>query len=322
MKKVLWTIMAAFLAVVMIYGFPAKADAAAVTGTCTNCHVMHASEGGTSATAYSFLARNTCIGCHTNSAYDSLGVQVNSATSGAAGTFLLSVANAANKRHDVTGWSTDGAGTAVPGNATSAITITRGALTCAGSLGCHGTHNVVSDAGIQGYHHASGRAGYRFLHYGVAAYNASNSIVGNSAVTRERGGATAANHNVYSASATQGISKFCSNCHATFHGTGNTGSATPFTRHPTDRLFSDTGWTLASVDTDYNTNPFAFTDYTTVTIGQAYLASTAGAQVACVSCHRAHGSAYAYYLRYDYTTMNAGNAVDNNGCENCHYKQR
>jgi len=321
MKKTLFTMLVAFLAVVMVYGFPAKTDAAAVTGTCVDCHSMHASQGGTSSTPNNFLAKNTCIGCHTDTANDAKGVDIDG-TATAAGTLLLTTANAANKRHDVSGWSTDGAGTAVPGNAGSAITgVARGTLTCAGSLGCHGTHVSAGDAGIQGYHHESSRVGYRFLHYGVGAYDVANNIVGGSAVNRERAGATAANHNVYSASASQGISKFCANCHGTFHGTGNTNAATPFKRHPTDIALTGLG-TLASVITDYNTNPFAFLDYTTLTIGEAYTAATTGAQVACVSCHRAHGSANASLLRFVYANMNAGSGSNEGGCENCHYKQR
>ncbi|MEW6600485.1 MAG: cytochrome c3 family protein [Nitrospirota bacterium] len=50
--------------------------------------------------------------------------------------------------------------------------------------------------------------------------------------------------------------------------------------------------------------------------------TSANGRVICLSCHRAHGSAQNDLLRFDYSTMNAGNSTNNGGCETCHVAQR
>lgn len=324
MKKVFFTIMVIFLAAVVIYGFPAKTDAVA-TGPCSGCHTMHSSQGGVATTPNNYLLSSSCIACHTGAgAATTAYVDKTTATQLAGGTFLESAGNANTpaKRHDVVGYVSTPGLIAAPGTTGSPQTVGIAELTCAGTKGCHGTHNVVGDAGIAGYHHGS-KVGYRFLYIGVSTYDVANKVLGTGLANFESGGATSAAHNVYSASTTVGISKLCANCHGQFHGTSNTNAASPFKRHPTDNTLLSTGWTLTSVVTDYDKNPFAFADYTTVTTGQAYTASTSGASVACISCHRAHGSANDDLLRYAYPgSISAGNATNEGGCENCHYKQR
>ena len=116
------------------------------------------------------------------------------------------------------------------------------------------------------------------------------------------------------------INALCALCHGDFHGTDDVKSGSNWIRHPTENLLSDaSGWTMASVTVDYENNPFSFNDLTGKSTTTAY--DTTGARVACVSCHRAHGTAYNDILRWDYATMLAGGA-GTTGCLGCHHLQR
>lgn len=320
MKKILITMMVVFLAAVMIYGFSAKANAGVAGQPCYNCHTMHASQGGTTSPPNNYLAKASCIGCHTGSGPAS-NAYVDRATGIlAGGTFKESVATAKEKRHDVVGLSTTSSDIAAPGNTGSPQTVNAAELTCAGSKGCHGTHDVVGDAGISGYHHGS-KVGYRFLQIGAAAYNSANQVLGTGSADYEYNagtGPTATNHNVYSASTTFGISKLCGNCHGVFHGTAadHTGSASPFIRHPTDNLIS----TISTPTVNYSANPFAFAVVTGLSTSVAYV--VADARVSCLSCHRAHGTAEDDILRFAYSAQLAGSSTVTSGCLGCHTKQR
>lgn len=321
MKKILITMMVVFLAAVMIYGFSAKANAGVAGQPCYNCHTMHASQGGTTTTPYNYLAKASCIGCHTGTGPAS-NAYVDRATGIlAGGTFKETVATTAAKRHDVVGLSSVSTDIAAPGSTGSPQTVAANQLTCAGTKGCHGTHDVVGDAGISGYHHGS-KVGYRFLHIGAAAYGTgTNKVLGTGSADYEYNGGSgpiATNHNLYSADTSYGISKLCANCHGVFHGTEDTGSASPFTRHPTDNLIPSAWDTTVS----YSANPFAFASFTGLSTSAAYTDTSAA--VSCLSCHRAHGSAEDDILRFAYSAQLAGmgTASVTTGCLGCHSKQR
>ncbi len=314
----MFIVLAILLAGAMIYGITStQTVTAAVSGPCADCHTMHNSQNGTPMTfdgtqPHPNLTRGSCWGCHTSDTYDSLGVDLDSPTTTAGGTFNATIANSDAKKHNVVEISDpEGTLTVVPGVATgsrgSNITNINQQFSCAGATGCHGR----TDTGITGSHHAQ-NAGYRFLRIGNGA---GTLVLGKGSPNRERGGATATNHNVYSADTTAGISRFCAECHGVFH--TDTISNGAFIRHPTDNLIPST-W---NVTVDYNNNPFAFTgtEYNNASTNTAY--TTNGARVACVSCHRAHGSAYDDILRFDYATQVAGggNTV---GCLGCHSAQR
>jgi hypothetical protein len=323
---------------------------AAVSGPCADCHTMHNSQGGEpmgpTATTYPHLTLSSCIGCHSDA--NDIGPPVDKIYDDpdedvcAGGSFDVwntsdddaKVHNVAISGLSITPDSVNTTTNGVPGLDTTFLTMNNLAggsadpadLTCAGAYGCHGTINdntiTDPDAGIRGFHHGS--SAYRYLK--IEGTNAD--VIGTGSDDWEETGADGGNHNVYSADPNLGINKLCANCHPDFHGTDNTNDGANWTRHPTDNLLvTAPGWDLSEVTTDYKWNPFAWAPGSTVTTTSPYLATDTGASVACVSCHRAHGTPYEDLLRWGYSdndpaqTQQAGSAFTQ-GCLGCHYKQR
>lgn len=171
-----------FLGVVLIAG-----SAYAISGVCSNCHTMHASQNGTlmGDGPHDYLLLYSCVGCHSGAAGSSTtanGAPIVLRTSGtpagtgggmslAGGDFYWvdqgsdakghnvdvvvgsDVAISANIGNQPPGWvsgTTDGANNTIA-DATWTVQ-----LTCAGSYGCHGDHSVSgNDAGIKGSHHGN-----------------------------------------------------------------------------------------------------------------------------------------------------------------------
>jgi hypothetical protein len=346
MKKKLSICLILIFSLVLVYGFAY----AAVSGRCDKCHTMHNSQnnapmakkfdGTNETTAQAHLTRASCLACHAGVISDAnapniFGTPGTDMTAG--GTFKATVVDAAagdyHKVHNVRDitWSREESEllNATPGAESGGYTEPTGAtqLTCAGTLGCHGEHGagLNSDAGIRGFHHGS-KTGYRYLQFYDGTTH--TSIQGKGSSDWEKGGATSGNHNVYfamngiDATSNDSINALCALCHGDFHGGTDVKSGSTWTRHPTENLLSDaTGWTMASVTVDYENNPFSFNgaDYTAATSNAAY--TTTGARVACISCHRAHGTANNDILRWDYATMTAGGA-GTTGCLGCHHLQR
>lgn len=339
MKRTVVTTIAVVLALMMVYGLSTtgKVEAAAVGGVCSNCHTMHNSQNGTTPTGgtanpNAYLTLNTCTGCHADTSRPTANI-FNSGTTGAGGTLIASgtfsaaIATSDSRKHNPV-YIENGAGatTGITADATLTATAPGGTmatnvLSCAGTNGCHGT-----STGIAGNHH-NASAGYRFLYVDDStAVLGKGPVDGSNNQTRELGGATTTSHNVYSSSTTAGINKYCAKCHGSFHGTANTGSGSPFTRHPTDNTIGSNGtagWIASyAQDADYHNTPVAFANITTISTSAAYDAATlANAQVACVSCHRAHGSNQPDLLRFDYAAQSAGGG-DVSGCLTCHVRQR
>ncbi len=203
-------------------------------------------------------------------------------------------------------------------------------LTCGGTNGCHGDHDTADSlASLKGAHHSN-----------VALTTASNAVATNAAPGASyrflqgiRGvedadwedTVAAGDHNIYfaddSGTNTQTISALCSQCHGNFHsntaGGNETGAAGAWTRHPTDFDLGNAAGTEYAI-TAYSTEaPPGSEDLTTV---RAVLDTTTAGQVmvTCISCHRAHGSAYNDLLRWDYSTMVAGGGASTSGCFGCH----
>ena len=343
MKKSLniLTIMLAVAAMIAAFSCPTQA---AVTGACGSCHTMHNSQGGSSmavdetntatTTAYAHLTISSCVGCHFTavtgvSSAPKIDGQYN-VDSTAGGTFRESggghVVSDAGVHNVLAGLAASTLGedntfiSTIPGlsggmnNAVGSSDPND--LTCAGSDGCHGQASVDgNDAGIAGFHHGS-QSGWRYLQ--IADGGAG--VVGVGAADWElamSGGWNAGDqHNVYSSSTTVGINKLCANCHPDFHGTDNTQDANDnWIRHPTDNNIPS-AW---SAVVDYRDNPFAFTDTISMSATGTYTAT--GAQVACVSCHRAHGTPYDDILRWDYSNQVAGGGHVA-GCLGCHTLQK
>lgn len=297
MKKTFFVVFLAVMALMLASG---TSYATLVQGVCSGCHTMHNSQNGApmaknddgtpDTTPNLALLSATCVYCHTNDdattvAQKSRGAQVTNATESAAGRFSGTAAN----QHDV--MTTD----SVLGNNPPGGSALSAQLSCSGATGCHRS---------TGFHHVSSTENYRGLTGTVHGYSSSN---------REYGGATSTNHNVYK-SDTNGISAYCATCHGTFH--TSTGSAGAWTRHPTDNTIPS-AW---NADVDYNQSPFAFSTLGSISTTSGY-ESVANPEVACISCHKAHGTGNADILRFAYN-MNAGDGVNDKGCENCHTKQR
>jgi hypothetical protein len=371
MRKTLIILSLMLLSVVLVYG-----TASAVTGQCANCHTMHNSQDGSPVTAtgpYNRLLTNDCVACHTaptgsqnggtgfgpavlhtGSEPGGAGGETGDGATHAGGDFYW-VLSDDTKGHNVADIATLGKdGNMVndnpPGFANIANargdTVNGGSawgasdqLTCAGYLGCHGTHNSGEDSwdGIKGAHHtnASGALttasavgnSFRFLD-GIEGYEdsqwnwnedtgtAHNEYKGSNDHTNRgyQGGQTYADKTT--------ISFLCAECHGDFHADiaeddAATPAGEPWRRHPTDIVLP---------------NRDEYTGYGSTYIAQAPLGRTnvatqrssvaAGTDIViCLSCHRAHGSDNADLLRWDYAGMIAGtgNATGGDkGCFHCH----
>ena len=122
------------------------------------------------------------------------------------------------------------------------------------------------------------------------------------------------------------MSGFCSTCHGKFHSSGaggdyvDNGVSGAFLRHPSDYIIPNSGeyasYTAYDLSAPVARPTLASASSGTVTPGTD--------MVMCLSCHEAHGTAYDYLLRFDYTKMTAGIYADlatgqaAGGCLACH----
>lgn len=321
------------LSIGVMYGM-----ADAITGQCSNCHTMHASQDGAakdpagndlvSAPNDLLLIGSGCPGCHTQNGLPSA-PQVDKTTNLSAGgsfdTTTIATTNA--KRHNVLDLNNDSDTIETPGNNVDSVIVFTGPgeLTCAGAKGCHGKHEpgMDSDAGIKGSHHAPAGTTYRFLWIGTSSSPTAVRGVGE---TDYEVNVSDTLHNVYSAHPTEGISTFCDQCHDEFHGETETGGPdSPWQRHPTDyALFSGgAGWDSSLVDIHADDAPVGLIDISGKTTTTNYYTGgaidTTNTAVICLSCHRAHGTVNNDILRWDYSTIQAGG--ERNACLSCHYLQ-
>jgi len=190
MKKLTKVLLLVFLGVVMISG-----TAYAISGQCSGCHTMHASQNGTTwgDGPLDYLLLYTCINCHSgpaDTAQTGDGAPIVFANTGtpsgqgnsytlAGGNFYWVATSGAgldSYGHNVAGIAgpdgsivTDGGlrppgwdPAATPGAITGDGQVNAGnatwtiQLTCAGQYGCHGNHTgSTQDEGIQGSHHSN-----------------------------------------------------------------------------------------------------------------------------------------------------------------------
>jgi hypothetical protein len=362
MKKTLLFLTLFLAAAVLVILLPNGAKAA-VDGRCDGCHTMHYSQDGLApedpaAGPYAHLLLSDCIGCHSGAdsastvgGAPSVNMTYTNALDDVSGGGSFDTYNNAAvdeserdaRVHNATiaGLDIDPEDTIknIPGNGTNGMNNNVGstdvqALTCAGANGCHGVISIGTmtnpDAGIRGFHHGS--TAYRFLKTTEAGYpDVDGEGSGNwEDGTGSLGGAGSNNHNVYFSdpASDNTIDKLCANCHPNFHAETRDATDSNWIRHPSEFEFVDAaqstgGWDLSQLETSYKLNPFGFTDLTAVSPTTAYSASTSGAAVSCLSCHRAHGTPYADLLRFDYDEQEAGTgATTGVGCLGCHYLQR
>ncbi|MEJ2200991.1 MAG: cytochrome c3 family protein [Desulfuromonadaceae bacterium] len=271
-------------------------------GPCVSCHTMHNSQDGVSVTGTgpveALLAYQSCYACHsgTNTGLDGLGVM------NGTGIPYVFDSNGAPLYDNLD----DSANSALAGGNfywVATVDDTRG-------------HNVLStdDTTIDG---STVVQSYRFL-LGIVGLEDEDWEF-----TKD-----ATDHNQYKGSADtvdgSTISYLCCECHGQFHtaaGSNGESGAAPWLRHPTDYDMNGTLGTTEyldyNVDNSYSIEaPVASTDVSAVK--SAVLAGAGDAIVTCVSCHRAHGSPYEDLLRWDYSTMIAGNGSNTDGCFVCH----
>ena len=334
---------------------PSHTLLAKVQGECSNCHTMHNSQAGASMATYGgfgtapfpSLVRGNCLGCH---GQDPNGAeyqgtpkipQVYHATGGtdlAAGNFKhITTDDAYGHNVDLlTGYpeSTGGLITGPPGDEND--TGITDDLTCAGVYGCHGNRATTGNfASIKGAHHA-GTSGlcdtantvansYRFL-LGVKGHE-------NMDATFPWQNSTAIIHNEYYGDSSKGtesgktsaggntISGLCAECHGNFHGPGSgditSGTASPWLRHPTDIVLTNSG-EYASYTTYSTTAPVArSTVYATINTSTTNDVVAPGTDIImCLSCHGAHATGNYKLMRWDYASTTLATALS--GCVVCH----
>ncbi len=326
---------------------------ARVTGTCSECHTMHNSQGG-QPLAYGLksdfsmfeldaipnptLLITDCIGCHTNiessdTIVDGVPIVFNASNvpdNPLAGGNFKYVVTGDDKGHNVAGIiGLDGAlGLTPPGG--GAMT---GQLRCAGQYGCHGKRDIGDElAAIRNAHHADDSmlkfgsinessqtadvgTSYRFLHLvkGGEDGDWQDTAVGDD--HNEYKGATSMGESSPTIPAGNTMSGLCAECHGYFHGTGadEAGDESPWLRHPTDRSLPATGEYL--LFTTYNfLVPVARVKIPDSPSSEVDPTSTDDDIVMCLSCHRAHASPYFKIMRWDYQAWPPGG----DGCHTCH----
>lgn len=323
---------------------------------CANCHTMHASyfEGGTHyvITPNPTLLKTNCIGCHqgTTGYKNSFGAPIvyhttNPGQTGpgstlAGGDFYWMSSGNFTTGHNVKelvpsspitppGWDPSATSGYIYGQIANGETSWSRQLTCAGTYGCHGYHNNLDPLiAIKGSHHknmggsnTTADSNSIAQHPVGGAYRFLAGIYGKEDIDWEYT-ASSSDHNEYygingnsNYSNKNTISFLCAKCHGYFHSQmddATTGS--PFLRHPTDYMIPNS-WEYSNYTTYNLSVPVARNSvYTapssTVTPGSG------NAIVMCLSCHRAHGSEFAYILRWDYRGW-PGNGKTI-GCSICH----
>jgi len=205
-----------------------------------------------------------------------------------------------------------------PGNTGTALTN----FVC---TNCHGVHgpesgnvNVSRLASYQNY-------GYRLL---TPEPNGNSTLVSTDSIISQAwivsGGAivpgpdganlqqneSATNHNVYMG----GFSEWCSGCHGNFHSESsldpNVWDGTAYVRHPTNL-------NLASIRTYGNGCTYDYT-YPLVEVSGTWTNTAGGTistndKIMCLTCHKAHATAYPNSLRWDPTQASALGQ-----CNKCH----
>ncbi|MHB1013792.1 MAG: cytochrome c3 family protein [Desulfurivibrionaceae bacterium] len=337
---------------------------ARVSGPCVNCHTMHNSQGG-SPMAYTLgsggvktyggrvnagLLNTDCVGCHQGAnAAGSLPFVLDTGspnyglTGTEAGTTTLAGGNfhwvsLGNDRagHNVSGITAADAtlGVTPPGG-----TALGGQLTCAGTLGCHGSSSVAMPTqAVMGGHHSKDMTVWQDGTSVAKSYRFLNGIQGLEDSLYELQ-PTASRHNKYygknrtseTDTAAGTISSLCARCHGNFHdGSGQIAAgsfgAGVWLRHPVDfdmsRAVSSTEYTTYNSGTGSG-NPYsviapvATNSTTTVVNSTVDIATNSNnAIVMCLSCHRAHGTPYDAILRWNYKQWPQTGGY--NGCAVCH----
>jgi len=138
-------------------------------------------------------------------------------------------------------------------------------------------------------HHAT-KAGYRFLGPDTEGIGDPQDEYGEG-------------HNIYKSG-----DQYCSACHGNFCGTENQRAEGGWIRHPTN--------TPLPVQGEYA--GYVYRKDVPVGYPDPNNPERSTAHVMCMSCHRPHGTPYAYLLRWDYSSILAEDGSNDSGCFACH----
>jgi len=328
--------------------FQAGSAGAAVSGVCSNCHVMHNSRDGSSVSSspVDHLLVDDCVGCHsttTAATIESLGgcpVPKVFNTGGypasplAGGNFYYPSQGGDYDQygHNVLGIaSSDSFLVHVPGKLYGGApkTITE-------CYNCHkmmpggpfyyprsGDILICVDCHAEPRHHLDDSAAvvvdgsggwYRFINWvkGIEDSDWEQTV-------------SSADHNEYlgeTAAGGDSFSELACMCHGDFHVFSNpsgVGTGSPWLRHPSDIALPASGEYAAYTVYDPQV-PVARPDLSSYS-GPSAVVTPGTDQVTCVSCHRAHGSPYPDMLRWDYSAMlvnDPTNPAAGTGCFRCH----
>ena len=215
-------------------------------------------------------------------------------------------------------------------SANSGVTLNTGTVSYVGdqsSLAVLGTAVKFTPTGTQGTAAAANRTWPLYDNDGVLAVGRSNTY-------RVTAGFAAG---------TDGISRWCAQCHDNWHeaivpGNRNV-NAVDWQRHPVDNSLGEAGSLLSGAGvtiidtTNYNATlatwkalPVADTNGTPSNVAYMPSGQEANSKVFCLSCHFAHGGPYFDLLRWDYLSSvgpalgsQGGNSIASTvGCQLCH----
>ncbi len=210
------------------------------------------------------------------------------------------------------------------------------AFTCAGTKGCHGDRTAPYPlTAVRTAHHGNVNGqlntattvanSYRFLKGVKGTEDADWQITSSATDHNEYFGASGkGTESTISVPGAFTMSGLCAECHGTFHGpaVGDIANASnAWLRHPTDVVLPNSGeyqyynGTLALGKGTYSLSaPVA-----RVAVAAASSTVTPGTDVvSCLSCHKAHGTANADLLRWNYASINAGTGPVGTSCFICH----
>ena len=313
------------------------------TMLCSDCHTMHYSEGGQPAKTPSgeaypgpsqYLIRAEsinllCLSCHdggtggNDTAPDVTGVASYESTSlkRNAGAFQSAVGVSSNKGHNLSVTNST-----APGS-NPIVTFAQG-LTC---VSCHDAHGNENYRNLQS---SVGNSTSLRITYQNGTYS------GNSAVYQIAVNPTSIHYSTgniqyrYDNTA-DGLSQWCKGCHTNFHGSGgdsnlggtasgdNNATNSEWLRHPTIDVTMAEGVTNQHIDTyGWFTT---FNSRLKVVSPSNQIPGTSGSsdnQVACITCHKAHGSNNKYAVIFDNPTttdLEDGTSMYES-CQQCHNK--
>ncbi len=305
-----WVILLAGAVVILGLGGLAWAGDYHYTSTliCYDCHTMHYSgqhdyAGNLSnpwpnrglSGPYGYLLINEqnalCLSCHDQKANipDVLGADFNSTGSGGRQAGALTTGSAPYedwRGHTLGANPTNPPGGTWPGGVTE--------LRCSG---CHSTHGSANYRNLGGKLASPPSITYAYSTTPANTTDVRISIASLPGVgSRITGGVYSRDNTFFNelASSNSPYGDFCAGCHGNFHGVANTGSATAFTRHPTEDVnFTNTAGTdIAQYNAKGNKVQVLFAS------NGPLVTYTTTATPSCMSCHKAHGNQNPFGLIY------------------------